>query len=377
MRRVKILKVFFIVLLFIAFILYANFTLIKTFFIATLTFNIPIVTVFSLAVLVIYQSAIRLTMLAGTFGIIAYKKGPSLEFYLAGVTNIMPATIAHMFTRRAKKGVIFFSEQEAKDVTEWLENQFFKEKGYTAFFVGTSLTLGLLGTFAGLLVAIDQMGKIILSFGGDNIDMGEVMTAFSGPLGGMAIGFASSLFGVASAIILNLLQYILTKSQAAFLEDVQEWMKGRNVESQAIDTIEDMGATKSVVSTSSNDSMASAGFLDIFVDTIGDFTEKMEHSNNISQDMFKKIADRLDQTVSNTDNESALLRNLIEVMKESNVNQYSSSKLIEESLQEISTVILSEHKTIKKSLLLQEENNKLLVQLIETLEKKDNSESKR
>ena len=376
MRRVKILKVFFVVILFIAFILYANFTLIKTFFIATLTFNIPIVTVFSLAVLVIYQSAIRLTMLAGTFGIIAYKKGPSLEFYLAGVTNIMPATIAHMFTRRAKKGVIFFSEQEAKDVTEWLENQFFKEKGYTAFFVGTSLTLGLLGTFAGLLVAIDQMGKIILSFGGDNIDMGEVMTAFSGPLGGMAIGFASSLFGVASAIILNLLQYILTKSQAAFLEDVQEWMKGRIVESQAIDTIEDMGPSKSVA-ISSNEGMASAGFLDIFVDTIGDFTEKMEHSNNISQDMFKKIADRLDQTVSNTDNESALLRNLIEVMKESNVNQYSSSKLIEESLQEISTVILSEHKTIKKSLLLQEENNKLLVQLIETLEKKDNSESKR
>ena len=376
MRRVKILKVFFIVLLFIAFILYANFTLIKTFFIATLTFNIPIVTVFSLAVLVIYQSAIRLTMLAGTFGIIAYKKGPSLEFYLAGVTKIMPATIAHMFTRRAKKGVIFFSEQEAKDVTEWLENQFFKEKGYTAFFVGTSLTLGLLGTFAGLLVAIDQMGKIILSFGGDNIDMGEVMTAFSGPLGGMAIGFASSLFGVASAIILNLLQYILTKSQAAFLEDVQEWMKGRIVESQAIDTIEDMGPSKSVA-ISSNEGMASAGFLDIFVDTIGDFTEKMEHSNNISQDMFKKIADRLDQTVSNTDNESALLRNLIEVMKESNVNQYSSSKLIEESLQEISTVILSEHKTIKKSLLLQEENNKLLVQLINTLEKKDNSESKR
>ena len=377
MRRVKILKVFFIVLLFIAFILYANFTLIKTFFIATLTFNIPIVTVFLLAVLVIYQSAIRLTMLAGTFGIIAYKKGPSLEFYLSGVTKIMPATIAHMFTRRAKKGVIFFSEQEAKDVTEWLENQFFKEKGYTAFFVGTSLTLGLLGTFAGLLVAIDQMGKIILSFGGDNIDMGEVMTAFSGPLGGMAIGFASSLFGVTSAIILNLMQYILTKSQAAFLEDVQEWMKGRIVESQAIDTIEDMGATKSVVSSSSNDSMASAGFLDIFVDTIGDFTEKMEHSNNLSQDMFKKIADKLEQTVSNADNESILLKNLIEVMKESNVNQYSSSKLIEESLQEISTVILSEHKTIKKSLLLQEENNKLLVQLINTLEKKENSESKR
>lgn len=374
MRRVKVLKIFFVVLLFISFILYANFSLIKTFFVATLTFNIPILTIFLLALLVIYQSAIKLTMLAGTFGILAYKQGAALEFYLQGITKIMPATIAHMFNRRAKKGVIYFSEQEAKDVNEWLESQFFKEKGYTAFFVGTSLTLGLMGTFAGLLIAIDEMGKIILSFGGDNVDLGEIMTGFSGPLGGMAIGFASSLFGVASAIILNLMQYILTKSQSSFLEDVQDWMKGRIIESQAIDTIEETGDIKGLARISSgggdNNMMSSAGFIDIFVDTIGDFTEKMEHSNQISQEMFMKIADKLEQTVNKTDNESILLKNLIEVMKESNVNQYSSSKLIEESLQEISTVILSEHKTIKKSLLLQEENNKLLVQLISKLESK-------
>lgn len=374
MRRIKILKIFFVVMLFIVFILFANFSLIKTFFIATLTFNIPIFTIFLLALMVIYQSAIRLTMLAGTFGILAYKQGKALEFYLEGISKIMPATIAHMFKRRAKKGVIYFAEQEAREVNEWLENQFFKEKGYTAFFVGTSLTLGLLGTFAGLLVSIDEMGKIILSFGGDNIDMGEIMTGFSGPLGGMAIGFASSLFGVASAIILNLMQYILTRSQASFLEDVQDWMKGRIIESQAIDTIEETGDIRGLARVSSSggggSDMSSAGFIDIFVDSLGDFTEKMERSNQISQDMFGKIAEKIEQTVNRTDNESILLKNLIEVMKESNVNQYSSSKLIEESLQEISTVILSEHKTIKKSLLVQEENNKLLVELINKLESK-------
>lgn len=374
MRRIKILKIFFVVMLFIVFILFANFSLIKTFFIATLTFNIPIFTIFLLALMVIYQSAIRLTMLAGTFGILAYKQGKALEFYLEGISKIMPATIAHMFKRRAKKGVIYFAEQEAKEVNEWLENQFFKEKGYTAFFVGTSLTLGLLGTFAGLLVSIDEMGKIILSFGGDNIDMGEIMTGFSGPLGGMAIGFASSLFGVASAIILNLMQYILTRSQASFLEDVQDWMKGRIIESQAIDTMEETGDIRGLARVSSSggggSDMSSAGFIDIFVDSLGDFTEKMERSNQISQDMFGKIAEKIEQTVNRTDNESILLKNLIEVMKESNVNQYSSSKLIEESLQEISTVILSEHKTIKKSLLVQEENNKLLVELINKLESK-------
>ena len=372
MRRVKILKILFVVILFVVFILFANFSLIQIFFMATLTFNIPIFTIFLLALMVIYQSAIKLTMLAGTFGILAYKQGKALEFYLEGITSIMPATIAHMFKRRAKKGVIYFSEQEAKEITEWLDNQFFKEKGNTAFFVGTSLTLGLLGTFAGLLVSIDEMGKIILSFGGDNIDMGEIMTGFSGPLGGMAIGFASSLFGVASAIILNLMQYILTRSQASFLEDVQDWMKGRIIESQAIDTMEETGDIKGLTRVGSSGNgdnmMSSAGFIDIFVDSLGDFTEKMERSNQISQDMFSKIADKLEQTVNKTDSESILLKNLIEVMKESNVNQYSSSKLIEESLQEISTVILSEHKTIKKSLVLQEENNKLLTQLINTLE---------
>uniref|UniRef100_UPI004048E183 hypothetical protein n=1 Tax=Aliarcobacter sp. TaxID=2321116 RepID=UPI004048E183 len=373
MRRIKVLKIFFIMMLFIVFTVYSNFSLIYTFFMSTLTFNIAISTMFLIGLLVVYQSAIRLTMLAGTFGILAYKKGKSLEFYLEGISNIMPATIAHMFHRRAKKGVLFFSQQEAKEVIEWLEGQFFQQKGYTAFFVGTSLMLGLFGTFTGLLVAIDEMGGIILSFGGDNIDIGEIMTGFSGPLGGMAIGFASSLFGVASAIILNVMQYILTRNQSAFVEDVQDWMKGKIIESQAVDSMEQLDNFGAVQNTGTNENNAmSSGFIDIFIDTMGDFTEKMERSNQISQEMFTKIADRLEHAVSKTDNESVLLKNMIEIMRESNVNQYSNAKLIEESLQEISSVILSEHKTIKKSLALQEENNKLLLELVNTLSKKDN-----
>lgn len=379
MRRIKVLKIFFIVMLFIVFTIYSNFSLIYSFFMSTLTFNIAISTMFLIGLLVVYQSAIRLTMLAGTFGILAYKKGKNLEFYLEGIAKIMPATIAHMFHRRAKKGVLFFSQNEAKEVIDWLEGQFFQQKSYTSFFVGTSLMLGLFGTFTGLLVAIDEMGGIILSFGGDNIDIGEIMTGFAGPLGGMAIGFASSLFGVASAIILNIMQYILTRNQSAFVEDVQDWMKGKIIETQAVDSIEDLDSfSVGNVSKSSDNSSMSSGFINIFMDAMGDFTEKMEHSNQISQEMFNKIADKLDNAVNKTDNESILLKNMIEIMKESNVNQYSNSKLIEESLQEISSVLLLEHKTIKKSLTIQEENNRLLLELVNILAKKDNnSESKR
>ena len=373
MRRIKILKIFFVFMLFIVFLVYSNFSMITTFFMATLTFNIPITTIFLIGLLVIYQSAIRLTMLAGTFGTLAYKKGKDLEFYLSGMTKLMPPTIAHMFNRRAKKGIIFFTSDEAKDVIEWLENLFFQQKSYTSFFVGTALLLGLFGTFAGLLVAIDSMGSIILSFGGDNVDISEIMTGFAGPLGGMAIGFASSLFGVATAIILNVMQYILSRSQASFVEDVEDWMKGKIIESQSVevleknDVINDLSAVKQM-SGGAGYSKAT-GFLDVFVDAMTDFNEKMERSNNLTESMFEKLTERIENNLNKNDDESVLLRNMLEIMKESNVNQFSNAKIMEESLQEIASIILAEHKSLKKSIELQEENNKLILNLINNLKR--------
>lgn len=383
MRRIKILKIYFIFILFLVFLIFSNLDLILSFFMATLTFNVAILTMFSIGLLILYQAAIKLTMLSGTFGILAYKKGQALEFYLQGITGIFPATIAHMFNKRAKKGVLYFTQSEAKDVSEWLSDQFFNQKGYTSFFVGTSLMLGLFGTFTGLLVAIDEMGAIILSFGGDDIDIGEVMTSFSGPLGGMSIGFASSLFGVASAVILNVMQYILTRNQAAFLDDIEDWMKGKIIESQSSEIFENIEGVNSVSSDSSLSTSGNAmnlphGFMDVFVDTMGDFTDKLEKSNKSSEDIYNLITENLSNTNRSTEKESVLLESVVNNLRELNVNQFSNASMMEESLQEISNVILSEHRTVKKSLVLQEENNKLLLELINTMNNRiTNLESKR
>lgn len=374
MRRIKILKIYFIFLLFLVFLVFSNLKLITTFFLATLTFNVAILTIFSIGLLILYQAAIKLTMLSGTFGILAYKKGKALEFYLQGITGVFPATIAHMFNRRAKKGVLYFTQQEAKDVSEWLGEQFFNQKGYTNFFVGTSLMLGLFGTFTGLLVAIDEMGAIILSFGGDDIDLGEVMTSFSGPLGGMSVGFASSLFGVASAVILNVMQYILTRNQAAFLHDVEDWMKGKIIESQSADILEQAEGTIPMMPTaaaaSAGTAMPNAGFLDVFIDTMGEFTEKMDKSNQFSEEMYKTISESLSNSNRSSEKESLLLEDVVNNLRELNVNQFSNASMMEESLQEISNVIMAEHRTMKRTLALQEENNKLLLDLINSLNKR-------
>jgi len=368
MRRIKILKIYFIFILFILFLIFSNIQLIASFFMATLTFNIAILTIFSIGLLILYQAAIRLTMLSGTFGILAYKKGKSLEFYLEGISGIFPATIAHMFNKRAKRGVLYFTQDEAKNVSEWLSEQFFNQKGYTNFFVGTSLMLGLFGTFTGLLVAIDDMGAIILSFGGDDIDIGEVMTKFSGPLGGMSIGFASSLFGVASAVILNVMQYILTRNQAGFQQDVEDWMKGKIIDTQSSEALEEAGLEVAIPSSQNNFGGGNIqGFLDVFIDTIGDFTEKLDKSNESAQSVFNLINETLIDNKKNSQKDSILLENISTSLKELNVNQFSNASVMEESIQELSNVILAENKSVKKSLELQEENNKLLIELINSL----------
>jgi hypothetical protein len=269
MKRLKIIKSYAVLALFIYFLVYSNIDAMATFFFATLTFNLAVLTILVIGIIVILRSTMNLVMLAGTFGILAYKKD-NLTFYLQGIDKIMPANIAHMFHSRAEKGVLLFTSEESRTVVEWIDEKFSHQNRYINYFISTSLMIGLLGTFTGLLVSIDQMGKIILSLSGD-IDLGEVIRGFAGPLGGMAIGFGSSLFGVVSAIILGIMGYILNKNQEQLIEGVEDWLKGRIIDSG--------GATVSagVPGASAGAELPEhrSSFMDVFIDNIASLTKEM------------------------------------------------------------------------------------------------------
>ena len=100
---------------------------------------------------------------------------------------------------------------------------------------------------------------------------------------------------------------------------------------------------------------------------MSDFADKMEKSNNLIEGMFERVSTKIDGSLNKTDEETILLRSMLEILKESNVNQYSNTKIVEESLQEIANVILAEHKVLKRNAELQEENNKLLLEVINNL----------
>jgi len=307
---------------------------------------------------------------------LAYKKGEELTHYLHGIDRIMPASIAHMFYKRAKGGSLYFTQTEARDVTTWLEEKFASQKIYINFFTATALMIGLFGTFTGLLKAIDDMGAIVLSLGGD-INIAEIISGFAGPLSGMAIGFGSSLFGVATAIILSLKSYILSRNQESFIEDIEDWMKGRIIDAQSPEAIQQFRETEGLTHLSvvphtgaqsavSSDPMASSKFLDVFGEAMSGLKEEMKRSSEGNEIIYKMLSENLESTAKSTANQIALLESIVNSIKELNVNQFSTSSTLDESIQALANIATSQHKTMKQLLEIQKQNQDLAENLSQT-----------
>jgi hypothetical protein len=358
MRRLRILKVYGILWLFIFFIVYSNFSNIYDFFITTLTFNIAVLTTMFIGLVVILKATMELVMLTGTFAVVRYKKGGSLEFYLNGIDKIFPENVAKMFAQRASHQKIYFTHTEATDVTDWLEEKFINQKSFIGFFVSMSLMIGLLGTFSGLLMSLNEMGRIVLSLQGD-VNIGEVMKRLNGPISGMSVGFGSSLFGVASAIILSIKGYILEKNQAVFIEDIQDWISSLIIESPV------SSADGTVVSSGSG---SMSQIMEIFTDKINSFTNSMEDSNKANENILKVLSQSIDGESQAAKNEMLALENISAGIKDLNISSYQSSSSLVSSIEDLSASTVNSGRSIKAMLELQEKNNELLSQLLQKLD---------
>ena len=84
---------------------------------------------------------------------------------------------------------------------------------------------------------------------------------------------------------------------------------------------------------------------------------------------FLKIATKLEQSFEKTGSEAAFIEKCFRSYERDKCKSIFKCKDDRRIFVRISTVIMSEHKTIKKSLEMQEETNKLLVELINNLKK--------
>jgi len=95
------------------------------------------------------------------------------------------------------------------------------------YLIGLLVFLGLLGTFWGLLGTINAVGQTIgsLPTGGDNLGgLEDLITGLKAPLSGMGTAFSSSLFGLASSLILGFLDLQASHAQNRFYNELEDWL---------------------------------------------------------------------------------------------------------------------------------------------------------
>jgi hypothetical protein len=95
------------------------------------------------------------------------------------------------------------------------------------YLVGLLVFLGLLGTFWGLLETVHSIAGVIESMK-TGVDTGtmfdDLKQGLSAPIAGMSVSFTSSLFGLASSLILGFLDLQAGQAQNRFYSEFEEFL---------------------------------------------------------------------------------------------------------------------------------------------------------
>jgi len=114
------------------------------------------------------------------------------------------------------------------------------------YLIGLLIFLGLLGTFWGLLETVHSISGVIDSMrtGSDTSRMfDDLKSGLSMPIAGMSISFTSSLFGLASSLILGFLDLQAGQAQNRFYSEFEEFLASHVQTTPAVEPSADTEVT--------------------------------------------------------------------------------------------------------------------------------------
>ncbi|HLI13561.1 MAG TPA: flagellar motor protein MotA [Alphaproteobacteria bacterium] len=156
-----------------------------------------------------------------------------IENYRAGRQTLsrqtprLLAPMAKMLGERKEKAPSL-STITMRTLLDSISSRLDESRDISRYLIGLMIFLGLLGTFWGLLDTVNSVGGVINSL---EIGSGDVANIFNNlkaglarPLSGMGTSFSSSLFGLASSLILGFLDLQAGQAQNLFYNDLEEWL---------------------------------------------------------------------------------------------------------------------------------------------------------
>ena len=138
------------------------------------------------------------------------------------------APMARMLAGR-DRGKLTLSPSSMRTVLDGVYLRLEEARDLSRYLIGLAIFLGLLGTFWGLLATIRSVADIIssLGVGTDAVAMFSALKDhLREPLAGMATSFSTSLFGLASSLVLGFLDLQSGHAQNRFYNEMEEWLSG-------------------------------------------------------------------------------------------------------------------------------------------------------
>lgn len=138
------------------------------------------------------------------------------------------APMARMLDGHAR-GRAALSAPSMRTILDSVQLRLEESRDLSRYLIGLAIFLGLLGTFWGLLVTIRSVADIIgsLNVGNDAVTMfGALEENLKQPLGGMSTSFSTSLFGLASSLVIGFLDLQAGHAQNRFHGELEEWLSG-------------------------------------------------------------------------------------------------------------------------------------------------------
>ncbi|MEP7096871.1 MAG: flagellar motor protein MotA [Dokdonella sp.] len=138
------------------------------------------------------------------------------------------APMARMLDGR-ERGRAALSAPSMRTILDSVQLRLEESRDLSRYLIGLAIFLGLLGTFWGLLVTIRSVADIIgtLNVGNDAVTMfGALKENLRQPLSGMSTSFSTSLFGLASSLVIGFLDLQAGHAQNRFHNELEEWLSG-------------------------------------------------------------------------------------------------------------------------------------------------------
>lgn len=138
------------------------------------------------------------------------------------------APMARMLGNRTRDRAAL-SAPSMRTILDSVQSRLDESRDVSRYLIGLAIFLGLLGTFWGLLVTIRSVSEVIatLNIGNDAVSMfGSLKENLKEPLAGMSTSFSTSLFGLASSLVIGFLDLQAGHAQNRFYNALEEWLSG-------------------------------------------------------------------------------------------------------------------------------------------------------